>query len=275
MTTLSRDHAVVIGGSIAGMLAARALAPHFERVTVLERDNLPASPGPRIGVPQARHVHTLLMGGYGAIESLVPGFDAALEAAGAPRIDWPLDSRVHSQYGWWPRYASDLVSRFASRDLIEHTVRTLVIWTSGIMVEQGTDAIGLHATRTGVGGVRVRRRGSGAGNEPEVIQADLVVDASGRSSRLPAWLEEVGYPQPPEVTVDPQVGYASRDYQLPSGYDSDWKLLLVRNLAQHAGRWGVHGGRRSLDRVPWRVRLRLPGPGRRRLPGVRGEPWRA
>jgi flavin-dependent dehydrogenase len=246
MASHRRAHAVVIGGSLAGMLAARTLAPHFERITVLERDRFPESPEPRMGVPQARHVHTLLMGGYGAIESLVPGFDAALEAAGAPQVDWPLDSRVHSQYGWWPRYPSDLVSRFGSRDLIEHTVRTLVIGTPGIVVEEGTDAIGLHATSTGVGGVRVRRRDGGSDDAPDVILADLVIDASGRSSRLPAWLEEVGYPRPPEITVDPRVGYASRYYRPSSDPDPGWKLLLVRNLSpstRGGGVYTVEGGR--------------------------------
>ena len=236
----------MIGGSLAGMLAARALATSFERITVLERDHFPVSPEPRMGVPQARHVHTLLMGGYRAIESLLPGFDAALAAAGAPQLDWPLDCRIHSQFGWWPRYPSDLVSRFGSRDLIEHTIRQLVVGTPGITVEEGTEAVGLVESPVGVGGVRFRRRGGGEVAEPEEIRADLVVDASGRSSKLPTWLGELGYPSPPEIAVDPQVGYASRYYQPPSGFDRGWKLLLVRNLSpstRGGGIYSVEGGR--------------------------------
>src|SRR5262249_22656632 len=55
-----RRHAVVVGGSMAGMLAARALADHFDAVTLLERDHFPETPAARAGLPQGRHGHALL-----------------------------------------------------------------------------------------------------------------------------------------------------------------------------------------------------------------------
>jgi 2-polyprenyl-6-methoxyphenol hydroxylase-like FAD-dependent oxidoreductase len=232
-----RDHAVVLGGSLAGLLAARALAPHFDRITVLERDHFPSEAGPRVGVPQARHVHTLLIGGHAAMESLLPGFDAALAEAGAPRIDWPQDCHVHSQFGWWPRYPSDLVSRFASRDLIEHVIRQLVSETDRITIEEGTEAVGVIAAPGGVGGVQYRRRGGGDIAEPGSLPADLVVDACGRSTKVASWLESLGFPSPPETAVDAHVGYASRYVHPPDGFDQEWKLLLVRNLSP-----GTRGG---------------------------------
>ena len=228
------------------MLAARALLPLFERITVLERDHFPAGPEPRAGVPQARHVHTLLLGGYGAMEALVPGFDATLAAAGAPAIDWPRNSLVHSQFGPWPRYASDMVSRFASRDLIEHVVRRAAMGSAAIRVEEGCDVMGLLEDRGRVGGVRVRLRGGPAETEPDDIPADLVVDASGRSSHATQWLTSMGFPAPPETTVDPHVGYASRYYRPPPGMDHDWKLLLVRNRipgTRGGGIYSIEGGR--------------------------------
>jgi 2-polyprenyl-6-methoxyphenol hydroxylase-like FAD-dependent oxidoreductase len=100
------SRAVVAGGSVAGMLAARALAPHFERVVVLDRDDLPAEPAPRRATPQAQHVHILLKGGENAIEALLPGFCAALEAAGARTVSGGSDTLAISDLGPAPRFES-------------------------------------------------------------------------------------------------------------------------------------------------------------------------
>ena len=83
---LAGRHAVVVGGSMAGMLAARVLTDHFERVTVLERDLLPDAPAPRKGLPQARHLHILLMRGQLAFEHLFPGLIEELVADYLPRV---------------------------------------------------------------------------------------------------------------------------------------------------------------------------------------------
>ncbi|MBY0514840.1 MAG: hypothetical protein K2P78_13115, partial [Gemmataceae bacterium] len=85
--TTGNRHAVVIGGSMAGLLAARAAANHFDRVTVLERDRLPDGPEARKGTPQARHIHVLLTAGRRALEGLFPGLMAELVAAGAADYD--------------------------------------------------------------------------------------------------------------------------------------------------------------------------------------------
>src|SRR5262245_929391 len=87
-------HAVVVGGSMAGLLAARVLADHFGRVTIVERDVLPAGSHFRPGVPQSRHVHNLLARGGRIIEGLFPGVRAELAAAGAPSVDWASDVRL-------------------------------------------------------------------------------------------------------------------------------------------------------------------------------------
>src|SRR5262245_16664899 len=80
-------HAVVIGGSMAGLLAARALADQVAHVTILERDSLPAGPEARKGTPQARHIHVLLTAGRRAMEELLPGLMGELVAAGALDYD--------------------------------------------------------------------------------------------------------------------------------------------------------------------------------------------
>jgi 2-polyprenyl-6-methoxyphenol hydroxylase-like FAD-dependent oxidoreductase len=247
----TRKHAVVIGGSLAGLLSANALTPSFDRVTVLERDTLPLEPNHRAGVPQARHVHTLLIGGHRAIEAQLPGFDAALASCGAPRIDWPQDALVHSQYGWWPRYRSDLVSRFASRDLIEHTIRAMVRENPRISILERTDAVGLIGTADRIEGVRSRARDGHVSEATVEHRADLVVDASGRSSKLNAWLEAVGCQIPADTTVDAHVGYASRLYRPPAGHDPGWKLLLVRNPMPGTRGGGIY----SIDAERWIVTL--------------------
>src|SRR5437763_1307238 len=101
-------HAVVIGGSMAGLLAARVLADHFDQVTVLERDAYPADPGPRKGVPQARHLHVLLMRGQVALEDFFPGLRQELIAHGASLIDAARDLNWLTPAGWGPRFESGL-----------------------------------------------------------------------------------------------------------------------------------------------------------------------
>ncbi len=85
-------HAVVIGGSMAGLFAARVLSDHFERVTIIERDHLPSGPELRNGVPQARHLHVLLARGMNIMEGLFPGLNAELDVAGSPPIHWGKES---------------------------------------------------------------------------------------------------------------------------------------------------------------------------------------
>ena len=63
------QHAIVIGASMGGLLAARALSDFYAVVTVLERDAFPQSDIPRKGVPQGRHAHGLLARGRIALGS--------------------------------------------------------------------------------------------------------------------------------------------------------------------------------------------------------------
>jgi choline dehydrogenase-like flavoprotein len=102
MMSQNNQRAVVIGASMAGLLAARVLADHFRRVTVVERDRLPIGPEPRKGLPQARHVHILLWRGQVILDRLFPGLQGELGQAGAPRVDWIGDARWYS-FGGKPR----------------------------------------------------------------------------------------------------------------------------------------------------------------------------
>ena len=242
-----RTHAIVIGGSMAGMLAGRVLAEHFARVTIVDRDHFPGGPEARKGVPQARHVHVLLWRGQQSLEKLFPGLQEALGQAGAPLVDWIGDARMYSFGGWAPRFRSSYLTHPCSRDLLEWTIRQRLSAFPQVRFLEGHEAIDLlsNAQHTHVTGVRLRKR-----NQPEPgnteLEGDLVVDASGRESRSPSWLEGLGYDAPQERLVNAFLGYATRTYQRPAGFD-EWKSLLIRGTAQANMRSGVinpvEGGR--------------------------------
>src|ERR1051326_3725869 len=153
-------HAVVIGGSIAGLLAARVLADTFERVTIIERDRFPAGPEFRKGVPQARHVHVLLQRGQMILEHLFPGIEAELTAAGVPQVDWIADSKALGARGWLPRFETNLKGISPSRDLLEWTVRQRLAQNKRVTFKEACDVVGLlpASNGSGVAGVRVRAR---------------------------------------------------------------------------------------------------------------------
>ncbi|MFF8386361.1 NAD(P)/FAD-dependent oxidoreductase [Streptomyces kanasensis] len=212
-TARGTRHAVVIGGSVAGLLAARALADHAEQVTVVERDRFPAEAEPRPGVPQGRHLHVLLEGGRRAIEQLLPGVVDELAAAGAPRVGMPSDMVQWQAGRWYRRTPATVHILSASRPLLEHVVRRRVLADPRITAVEGAEAVGLAGDATRVRGVLVRERGTGREAEPRTIAADLVVDASGRGSRAPRWLAELGAEPPGEEVLDTGLAYATRFYR--------------------------------------------------------------
>ena len=229
--------AVVIGGSMAGLLAARVLADHFERVTVVDRDRFPAAPDHRRGVPQSRHAHGILPRGQGIIGRLFPGIDADLRADGAPPAGGK-NLAVVSPAGRLPLEPLEGGTgqgSFASRFLLEWHVRRRLAGYGGVEFLAEHDVIRLVATGDSgrVVGVNVRRRGGG--EEPGFLGADLVVDASGRHSRSPRWLEELGYGTTPEESIESGIGYASRFYQKPA----DWEGIIVNGRPPDNPRAGL------------------------------------
>ncbi|MFG2307859.1 FAD-dependent oxidoreductase [Streptomyces sp. NPDC048566] len=219
---MSRN-AVVVGGGLAGMLAAAALAPHVDGVTVVERDTLPDGPVPRTGLPQSRHAHILLPSGRDAVEALVPGGRIRERLAAAGAREASLTSLLtFGGEGWFRRWGrDDHLLTVCSRDLLDWTVREAVLDTPGLVVRAGR-AVALLGSAPRVTGVRVRD----ADGREEDLAADLVVDASGRGSRAPHWLAELGVTGVTESVVDSGLVYASRRYRIPEGAE-DWPLTQV------------------------------------------------
>ncbi len=221
-------HAVVVGGSMAGLLAARVLANHFERVTLVERDALTDSAQTRKGVPQGRMLHVLLPRGLGVVERLFPGYGRELEAAGAVSVRVPTDALMLTPAGWLDRRATGWSMLSASRPLFEWAVRRRLRELPGLTILDRHDVTSLLTSRDGrqVTGVTLHPLDDADGGHQQ-LAADLVVDASGRGSRAPAWLSEAGYATPTKTHVDPNTAYASRIYRIPDGFSGDWQLVML------------------------------------------------
>ncbi len=226
-TTDLRRHAIVVGGSMAGLLAARVLADRFERVTVVERDRFPDGFEHRKGVPQASHAHALLPRGFMIMARLFPGLAEELVSDGAIASDIPAESRRYQRGGYRVRFAVGRKSLLMSRPFLEGHIRRRVSELPNVTLLEERAVTGLLSDRAEgrIRGVTVKRRGGGAAEQR--LDADLVVDASGRGSRAAAWLEEMGYERPAEERIEIGVGYTTRVYRSRPDDISGTKLVII------------------------------------------------
>lgn len=220
--TEPRDHAVVVGASMAGLLTARVLSESFARVTVLERDDLSA-PGDRRGVPQGRHVHALLARGRQVLEELFPGITAGLLAAGAVECRALSEMRMTIAGHTLRQSDAGYALLQASRPFLEWQVRERVRALPGVEIADETTVAGLltDTGRTRVTGVRLE-----TGTR---IHADLVVACTGRHGPILGWLTDLGYDRPAEDGVRIDMKYASRYIRLPGGPVGGDKEIVVAN----------------------------------------------
>jgi 2-polyprenyl-6-methoxyphenol hydroxylase-like FAD-dependent oxidoreductase len=209
------ERAVVLGASMAGLLAAQVLAGSYGQVTVIDRDELPEASMHRRGVPHGRHLHALAARGQQALEELFCGLTAELVADGVPAGDMLADTRLFFSGHRLRRAPTGLGLLCASRPVLEGRVRARVRTLPNVRFVDRCDVVGLATTpdRRRVTGARLLRRADGSAEE--VLGADLVVDATGRGTRTPTWLEALGYPRPPAAQVRVGLGYATRIYRLP------------------------------------------------------------
>ena len=224
-------HAVVLGAGMAGLMAARVLADHVERVTIVDQDVLPTEAEARNGTPQCRHVHLLLNSGRSILNRLFPDLPAALSAAGCPTVDAAHDLAWLTPAGWGIRYPSRYVAPSASRPLLEWAVRGQLARNPRVSILSEQRAVSLVAGGDGsrVLGVRIgTRRGDAETAAAEPLRADLVVDATGRGSRATQWLRDLGYPEPPRTEINAFLGYTSRYYRLPDSPARDWQGLYIQ-----------------------------------------------
>jgi 2-polyprenyl-6-methoxyphenol hydroxylase-like FAD-dependent oxidoreductase len=224
------EHAVVLGASMGGLVAARVLADFYDRVTVVERDLLPHDAANRRGVPQGRHVHGLLGRGCEVLTELFPGFADDLVGAGAPVFDYTDLSEAYFSLAGHEMIRSGALANvppvfIPSRPLLESLVRQRLRAIENVTLLEGYDVADLMSTAVsnGVTGALIRAHN---GHGEQVLAADLVTDATGRGSRTPAFLDALGYGRPAEDTVRMRLAYSSQLLRLPAGTLEE-KLALI------------------------------------------------
>ena len=253
----SGGQAVVIGGSIAGLLVARVLADGFETVTVLEKDQLSDEPGTRPGVPQGSHVHAMQEAGRATLEDLFPGYGEDLVSAGGLVVDGARDFNFYDEGDFLADGPHQLPVYSATRPLFEHVAQQRVTGLDSVHLRSGCQFVDylVDEDATTVEGVVVRAEGA----DREQIRADLVVDATGRASRTPTLLEKHGYTSPAVDEVQIDIAYSDILIERPP---DDRRVFLVPASSPHTrggavlpvedGRWlvnihGVHGDHPPTD----------------------------
>jgi 2-polyprenyl-6-methoxyphenol hydroxylase-like FAD-dependent oxidoreductase len=248
-TTRRAERAVVAGAGMAGLLAARVLADYFEEVLLLEKDALPDDAVARKSVPQANHIHNLHEAGRRTLEDLFPGFSEELIAAGGTRIDINSDSRAFIEGGVLAHGSDRIPMYCASRPLFELITRRRVDDVENVSLRDGCQFVDyLVGDTADVEGVSIRQNG-----RTREVLADLVVDATGRTSRTPDWLADHGYPTPTVDEVHVDVAYSTALVDRPP--DARQTRVILPNPPRKRGggmfpvegsRWmmtlfGVHG----------------------------------
>jgi 2-polyprenyl-6-methoxyphenol hydroxylase-like FAD-dependent oxidoreductase len=231
-------HALVLGGGLAGMLAAHVLAQHVDAVTLIDRDHFPDHPAHRKGTPQDHHTHVLVSGGARALDELMPGTTTTLLHHGAQYIGLPNNYLQLAPHGWFPRLDEMQYILGCSRILLEWVVRTRLRDQQRVTVLEGTEVVGLTGDADAITGAVTRSRTTQQGGQ---IDADIVVDATGRGSRTTQWLAELGFPAVPEAVIDPHIFYVSRIYRPPAGAEKNFPAVNIQAdpLAPHTRESGL------------------------------------
>ena len=219
------EKAIIVGAGMAGLMTAAVLSPFFARVIIIERDQLPREPALRKGVPQGAHVHTFLGYAVEAMEQLIPGIMEQLYAAGAVRIRRNLDIWYHDFAGPTPIRDVGILTPSVTRPLLEHVTRERVLALTNVDMIDTTRLLTFEAgPGSRVSGVSIRRSEA----ESETISADLIVDCSGRGSRMTSWLEDQGYGAVPAQSLEIAMSYTSGLFRPPPEWrDSRWACLML------------------------------------------------
>lgn len=215
MTTLGK-RAIVVGAGFAGLAAAAAVAPFFETVTILDKDELPGEPRSRKGVAQDTQVHLLLKGGELALEQLLPGTRQSLIAAGAVEIGQSGDVSVWERDTWHPRRDLGYSQLMMSRPGYEHALRRQVERIGNVAIRDRTAVEALVIDGGRLVGLHV-----GA----EIERADLIVIATGRGGQLARYLTDAGLPEVPAIILGIDVNYAAVRVAKPERYKGEARFV--------------------------------------------------
>ncbi len=209
---IKHQAAIIIGGGIAGLLAARTLCGHFKDIIIIEKDKYPSQDGPRNGTPQSNHIHVLLIKGKEILLRLFPDLERNLVAKGAHIVNLTNDVDYYVGTGYSIKFESNLTTIACTRQLLENEIRNEILEFPNVNVRENTRATGLvvakdeKTERSICKGVTVISTDT---NSEEIIMGDLVVDTSGRESKTAEWLDQLGYGKPKETVVNSYIGYST------------------------------------------------------------------
>jgi len=231
---------VVVGGSLAGLLAARVLSDYFSEVSVIERDLLHEHTMQRPGVPHSRHLHALLPRGLHILEAFFPGIREELESYRAIPLDVGDDVAWLTPQGWGVKFRSGIEALSCTRDLLDWTIRNRIAELKNVRLVVSREVTGLLRGEEGyIYGVRTCPRSLAQGNCIEEVCGDLVVIATGRQNTIAKWFVDIGLQQPKVTTIDAHIGYASRMYRRPPQWSHAWKAIILQAAPPKVRRAGL------------------------------------
>jgi 2-polyprenyl-6-methoxyphenol hydroxylase-like FAD-dependent oxidoreductase len=238
--------AVVLGGSVAGLMAARVLSDHAEEVLIVERDDVAGAAGVRPGAPQGSQVHALLPAGQVQLERWFPGFTDEALALGAP----PSEGRHARMYlngvrRTAPFPPSRRPSLITTRPFLEALLRRRTEALPNVSTVQGR-VDGLEFDGRRVTAVRYRPAGDA---DPVVLTADFVVDATGRGSKLNDWLGENGWDRAPMTRMPIRLNYATAMFTADPAVSDTW--VVVSHTTPGPGRVARIGGINTVEGGRW------------------------
>ena len=244
-----KRHALVIGGSIAGLMAARVLSDHFDQVTIIEKDKIHDRAESRRSQPQTRHLHGLLAKGLQIMNHYFPGLTSSLEEGGAVVGHVGENMRWHCYGGYRKRVDLGFDGVVMSRPYLEWKIRERVQQLENVTVldERVVKRFITDKDQKRITGVEVLYKHQIG--RPKCVSTDLVVDASGRGSKTPAWLKQMRYKSPKTSKVVVKVGYASRIYRR-NPHEDDWIFV-----SPHAPKGKRAGGAVPIEGNRWMVTL--------------------
>jgi len=205
-----KQHAIVLGGSLTGLLTARVLSQYYTQIIIIEKDTVHREPEARKGQPQTRHLHGLLPSGLQVMSRYFTGLLDEITSNGAKVFDFAASMNWYCYGGFRKSFHIDIKSVSISRPLLEHIIRERVLALSNVRLVDNTTAKHLTIDKQKITGVVIEEKVSG---RTESLSADLIIDCTGRGSRTPQWLKELGYAEIEVSEVKVNVGYTTRLYK--------------------------------------------------------------
>ena len=254
-TSVLFDTACVLGGSIAGLLAARVLSDHARRVLIIERDVVNTEGQARAGVPQDRQGHALLPGGRAQIERWLPGFTCEAQDSGGVLVRPDQQAVYLDGIAQMPNRTTSILA--GTRPFLESRIRSRVLDLPNVT------SVSAHATGITFRDDAVHSVRYATGREEQAIDVDFVVDAMGRSSRLSDWVERAGFQRPLLQRLRSGINYSTALFDRPqdpavlplaSGLarytERPAGIALAATVAVEAGQWLVMLTSYEPDRPP-------------------------